>query len=344
VLGETMLIGGHPFTVIGIAAHGFHGTSRGHDDLWLPGSTVLWVNGWEGDMADRASNHDFNHLVARRQPGVSWEQVEAELDSFSGWLAEQYPEANAHFREIDFRVGPGVGETQPGAAAIVWALLAVVGLILLIACSNVANLLVIKGLRRRGEVAVRKALGASSGRLIGQHLTESVTLWLIGGAVGTGLAFALIRLVDRRVPELSGMMSLDVRVFAFVAVLSLVVGLAFGALPALAVSRVEAARWLSQAGSAATSGRGRLRGVLSAVQLAATLMLLVGALLSTRALGALAALDLGFNPKGVTVFGVGLGNGDAAATPIGRCRRGGNAGDHESVRRRWRRSLDPPGG
>jgi predicted permease len=308
VLGETMLIGGHPFTVIGVAARGFHGTNRGRSDLWLPGSTMLWVNGWEGDMGYRGSNRGFARLVARRQPGVSWEQVEAELDSFSGWLAEQYPEANAHFREIDFRVFPGIGEPPPGDGAVVWALLAVVGLILLIACSNVANLLVIKGLRRRGEVAIRKALGASSGRLIGQHLTESITLWLIGGAAGTGLAFALIRLVDRRVPELSGMMLLDVRVFAFAAVLSLVVGLSFGALPALAVARVEAARWLSQAGSAATSGRGRLRGVLSAMQLAATLMLLVGALLTNRALGALSAIDLGFNPAGVTVFGVGLGS------------------------------------
>jgi predicted permease len=308
VLGETMLIGGHAFTVIGVAAQGFHGTSRLRDDLWLPGSTMLWVNGWEGDMSDRGSNSDFNYMVARRHPGVSWEQVEAELDSFSDWLAEQYPEANAHFREIDFRVLPGVDEAQPGAAAVVWALLAVVGLILLIACSNVANLLVIKGLRRRGEVAVRKALGASSRRLIGQHLTESVTLWLIGGAVGTGLAFALMRIVDRRIPELSGTMLLDLRVLTFAAVLSLGVGLAFGALPALAVARVEAARWLGQATSAATSGRGRLRGALSAVQLAATLMLLVGALLTNRALGALSAIDLGFNPDGVTVFEVGPGN------------------------------------
>ena len=310
VLGETMLIGGHPFTVIGVAARGFHGVSRGPagDDLWLPGSTMLWVNGGEGDMSDRGSTSDFIYMVARRHSGVSWEQVEAEIDSFSDWLAEQYPEANAKFHEIDFRVYPNVGEVPAQAAAMVWALVAVVGLILLIACSNVANLLVIKGLRRRGEVAVRKALGASSGRLIGQHLTESVTLWLIGGAVGTGLAFALMRVVDRRIPEFSGTMLLDLRVLTFAAVLSLTVGLAFGALPALAVARIEAARWLTQAGSAATSGRGRLRGALSTVQLAATLMLLIGALLTNRALGALSAIDLGFNPDGVTVFEVGPGS------------------------------------
>jgi predicted permease len=307
VLGQEMLIGGKRFTVVGVGARGFGGTSRAGDDLWLPGGTMLWVSGLQGDMGDRGTNRDFNYMVVRRKPGTSWEQVEAELDSFSDWLAEQYPEANAKFREVDFRVYPDVGEVPGQAVAIVSALLAVVGLILLIACANVSTLLLIKGMRRQGEVAVRKALGASTARLIGQHLTENITLWFVGGGAGTALALLAIRLVDRSIPDLAGTMILDARILVFTGALSLLVGLAFGALPAFAAARVEAARWLAQGTPGITGGRGRLRGLLTVVQLGATLTLLVAAMLMNRTLGELASIDLGFEARGVTVFEAGPG-------------------------------------
>jgi predicted permease len=268
---------------------------------------MLWVKEWEGDTSDRATNRDFNYMMIRRKAGMSWPQVEAELDSFGDWLVEQYPEANAKFAQGDFRVRPEVLDAPSQSVTIMTALLAVVGLVLLIACANVSTLLLIKGIRRQGEIAVRKALGASTLRLIGQHLTESVTLWILGGVAGTALALVLMRLVDRNVASFAGMVWFDARVLTFVGVLSLTVGLLFGVLPALAVTRVRAARWIGRGTTMVTGGRGRLRGAMTALQLAVTLTLLVGALLTHRTLDALAAVDLGFEPRGVTVFRVSTG-------------------------------------
>jgi predicted permease len=182
-------------------------------------------------------------------------------------------------------------------------MLAVAGLVLLIACANVANLLLVRGMRRTGELAVRKSLGAGRWRLMRQQLTEGVLLWLIGGAAGLGIALLLVRSfagAQLAGASMVGSVSLDTRVLGFAATVALATGLFFSLLPAWATVRIDAARTL-QSGSDASRGRkSRLRLVFGAAQLAASLTLLVGALLFARTLGNMASVDPGIDPTHIT--------------------------------------------
>jgi predicted permease len=308
VLGQDLRVNERRLTVIGVMPRSFHGVQLSSFDLWLPASTLLWINRSSGDLSDRGSGGaDFRQFIVRREPGVRWEEVKAELDSFNVWLAEQYPAENQHLGNVTFRISPDFLDRWAQASGMFMALFSVVGLIMLIACSNVAGLLVIKGLRRRGEVAVRKALGASRSRLLRQHLTEGLILWLGGGAAGTLLTFTLVRVAEARAPMSELEFPMDLRVLAFTAMLSLVVGLTFAALPALGAARVDAATWLGQASPSASGGRRWVRSGLSVAQLAATLTLLVGALLMARTVKGLSDIDLGFEPADVLVVQVRLG-------------------------------------
>ncbi|MGD8327878.1 MAG: ADOP family duplicated permease [Acidobacteriota bacterium] len=307
VLGETLRINGTVYTVIGVAPEGFQGTERFEGiDLWVPGATYAQLN--HAEEPTRYAQRDrgwFYMLVARRAPGATWEQVAGELDTLAAWLAEEYPEDNENFTVAGFRVWGTFGTPPMGVDLLRQTLALLMGvsaLVLLIASANVANLLLLRGLGRRSEVALRKALGGSWRRLMRQHLTEGLVLWLIGGIGGLALARLLARAFEgTRVgyATVSGV-TLDSRVVVFAAGSALLVGAVFAVLPAAAMLRADAGSALR--GRTATAGR-RLwvRGGLTALQLGATLTLLVGALLLVQTLRNLAVVDTGFAADGVYV-------------------------------------------
>jgi putative ABC transport system permease protein len=312
VFQRPVRLNGVPFTVIGVVGEGFRGTDRvSAVDVWLPGATSPVVNHQTTRYEDRASG-GFYRFIARLAAGATWPQVEAELASLGPWLVEQYPEANAKFRQSALYLYAPIGfGTDTTATSRMRALLGVImgacALVLLIVCSNVASLLLIKGVGRRDEVAVRKALGASRARLVRQHLTEGVLVWLIGGATGAFLVWLLATvlkgsgLVALRVPDLQ--VPIDWRVLTFVAGVSLLVGITFSLFPALRAVRAEAAETLRETTPSATL-RMKAGAALSAVQLSAALTLLVGALLLAASVRHLTNIPLGFDPTHVTTFHV----------------------------------------
>lgn len=309
VLGTTLRINRIPFTIVGVAPEGFEGTELFEGlDLWVPGSAYPLIQ--HSSDPDRYANRKagfFYMLLARRAPGVTWSQVSAEFDSLEAWLVEQFPETNEQFTEDGFHVFGTFGVPPMGndnLMQMLTLLFAGSALVLLIACANVANLLLIRGLGRQSEVALRRALGCGRARLVRQHLTEGAVLWLIGGAAGLVVARQLASMFEGTQVGYAKLtaVSLDGRVLVFTAAVAMVVGLVFAAFPALAAQRVEAAGSLK--GTAATATRRRLwtRSGLTAVQLAASLTLFVGALLLARTLGNLVAIDPGFDPEGVYAF------------------------------------------
>jgi putative ABC transport system permease protein len=308
-LGQTIHVNGVALTVVGITAPGFQGTDRVRAiDLWIPGNASALVNHGRAAVPSREAG-GFYEWVARLAPGVNGQQAQAELQTLTAWLAEQYPEANKKFTQqvklhVLGRIGidPLLRNRLSTSLALMMGLSA---LVLLIACANVANLLIMRGAGRGSETAVRKALGASPFRLLRQHLTEGVTLWALGGIGGILLAIWLTRLMEGM--PLAGRTAIadvpmDWRVLGFTAVLSLIVGLLFSVLPARRAVRVEAAEMLKSAGSSVTRRRFGPASILTVVQLAASLTLVVGALLLVRTLQNLGRVELGFDPRSVSAL------------------------------------------
>jgi predicted permease len=309
VLEKSLDIGGVRFSILGVAAPGFHGTERlSTTDVWLPGSSQPIVRHMPALRYEARTSGGYYELVARLKPGADWAAAKAELESLRAWLRDQYPHENGKFRTSGFHVmgpiGPHplgrtpmqrvVGPTAFGAA----------GMVMLIACANVAGLLLIKGFGRRHETAVRKALGAGRGRLLRQHVAEGLLLWVAGGAGALAILFALRRTLD--IAAVMGMGTIDIappvdwRVLAFTGAVSLAVGIVFSILPAIRATRAEAAETLRA--TAPTSGRNFVGTSLTVFQLGAALTLLVGAFLLVGTLRHLAAVPLGFDARGLYVF------------------------------------------
>ena len=310
VLGQTLDIAGVRFAILGVAPRGFHGTERlSTADVWIPGSSQPIIRHMPALRFDNREGAGYYELVARLKPGATWAAAKGEMEALRAWLQEQYPEDNAKFRTTGFHlmgpIGPHplgrtmmqrvVGTTAFGASALV----------MLIACANVAGLLTIKGLGRRHETAVRKALGAGRGRLIRQHIVEGLLLWAAGGAGALALLLLLRRTLD--VAAVMGMGTIDItppidwRVLAFTAAVSLAVGVLFSLLPAVRATREEAAATL-RATSQTSTGRSVVGTSLTVFQLGAALTLLVGAFLLVGTLRHLSAVPLGFNAGGLYVF------------------------------------------
>ena len=314
VLGKSIRVNGRLFTIIGVTARGFQGVERFRaDDIWLPGNTMFYVRhlDWRGDVSERGWG-PFYEYVGRLALGATFEQAEAQLKAGTRHLAELYPGTNDQFAsEVSAAVFPGIG--SPALARRLLAesmrlLVGVTALVLLIACANVANLLLFRGIAARGEIAVRRALGASLGRLVRQHLAASTVLALTGGAMGVLLSLWLVGLFEgvRFVSIETQGVSLDWRVLAFAFGASLVTGVVAGLAPALTAGRADPLPLLKGAAPTETGRRAPLRRWLAVAQLAIGVVLLVGALLFVRTLQRLSAVDLGFDPTGVTVFSVQL--------------------------------------
>ena len=202
VLGQSLRINGHPFTIIGVTGGGFRGLDRvAQNDVWLPGATYPLVNQHKLTFAER--NRGFLYqFVVRLSPGATWQQVESELQSFGPWLAAQYPKENELFKTSGFhlvgRLGASFFSGWQRLVTLTGVMMGISALVMLIACANVAGLLMTRGMGRAHEVALRKVLGGGNWRQLQQHLIEGVVLWLAGGAVAILLVWGASRLVAVR--------------------------------------------------------------------------------------------------------------------------------------------------
>lgn len=322
LVGRTVTLNRQPFTIIGIAPKDFGGTDLGAGaDLFVPMAMhdmvqpgFTWYNERRGL---------FLFQIARLKPGVSVEQARQSIAVLSAQLEQSYPVDNKGRRGavrplLEARLDP---DGQGTVVRVTVLLFTVVGIVLLIACANLANLLLARGSRRRREVAIRLAIGASRTRLVRQLLTESLVLALIGGGVGVLLAFwtfDILRTADlgQALPlPLAESARIDARVLTFTFAISLVAGIFFGLGPALQSSRPDVVPVLKDEASPSEHG-GRwfsLRKALVAGQVALSLLLLVGAGLFLRSLQQASRVDPGFETEKVLLAGIHLGR--AGYTP-----------------------------
>jgi predicted permease len=303
VLGTALTLNGVPYTVIGVIPAGFtfYGPQR---DVYTD------IGRWD-DVSFRDRSIDVSaHAVGRLNPGVTIAHARAEMDAIARNLAATYPVAD---KDRGITLIPMkqdiVGNVQP----FLLVLLGAVGFLLLIACANVANLLLARSIGRSREFAIRAALGASQSRMIRQLLTESALLAVLGGALGLALAYfgthAVLTLLPGSVPR-AGDIALDSHVLIFTLGASAVAGLLFGLAPALKSSRADLQEVLKESGRGTSAARHRMQGTFVAAQVALALVLLVGAGLMLRSLQALWRVDPGFNPSHAITFSLSF-----ASTP-----------------------------
>lgn len=304
IVGRTLTLKGRPFDVIGVTPPEFSGLFVGlQPTLWVPLGTERYLNPGSTALEDREGRWLF--VKGRLREGVSFERTSAAMEVLAQQLADAHPESNSDrkfvlARTSDVRLHPMIDRALVPVGAL---LMVVVGLVLLIACANLANLLIARALGRRKEVAIRLALGAKRGRLVRQLLTESMALALAGGALGVLLAYLSVgALVSFRPPTpvtLSLDLGIDMRVLAYTASLSLATGLLFGLAPALQATKPDVARELK--GEVASLGGGYrglgLRNLLVTTQVAVSLVLLIGAGLFVRSLMSAHRVDPGFEDQ-----------------------------------------------
>lgn len=302
VIGKTVNLSGNPYSVIGVMSPRFNFPRGGHDvqagygfqaepDLWIP----------LGFPADVRQNRALRGAVAlaRLKPGVPLSQAEAEMKTISSQLAQSFPDTDGGWSA---RLQPIMEKLLGGLRPVLLILWAAVGLVLLIACINVANLLLARAASRQKEIAVRMAMGAGRQRLVSQLLTESALLAVLGGVLGVFLAWAGLRLFAGLVPTGlvgSASMSLDGRTLAFTAFLCILTTVLAGLIPALQMTRPNLAGTLREGtrAGAGTVGSRRTRSALVVVEVAIAVLVLIGAGLLLRSFGRLLDVDPGFRPQ-----------------------------------------------
>jgi len=303
IIGKSVVLNGASYTVVGVipANFSFYGNSR---DVYTA------IGQWKDpSFRDRRISVSA-HAVGRLRPGTTLAQARAEMNAIARNLAAAYPDADKDLGIAVVSLKEDiVGNVQP----FLLVLLAAVGFLLLIACTNVANLLLARSMGRSREFAIRVALGASRTRMIRQLLTESILLAGVGGSLGLLLAFwgtkAVLGTLPGALPRASEV-SVDSRVLLFAMALSVFGGILFGLAPALKTSRVVPGEIIKEGGRGASGVRHRLQGTFVVAEMAMALVLLVGAGLMVRTLAALWQVDPGFNPSHAITFNLSL-----AATP-----------------------------
>lgn len=307
ILGQVIELDSKPRVVVGVMPPGFPGISAGIflPQYWIPlGAQATDKSG----LMNRGS-HPGLTAVGRLNPGVSLQQAQADLGRIARALSQQYPKSNTDEGvSVTTYLQYVVRNSDPAG---LWMLLGAVGLLLLVACANVANLLLARAAGRQKTNAIRTALGASRARLMGEQMVESLCLGLAGGALGLGLATAAMRAAPGLLPPYvarAQAIGLDAPVLLFALALALVTSVLFGLAPAWRGTQTRLSDVLKQGGRDSGSGTsgGRLRGILVAIEMGLALVLLAGAGLLIRSLQQLQAVDPGFNPHGVLTFEVDL--------------------------------------
>jgi putative ABC transport system permease protein len=296
IVGRSITLDGKGYTVAGIAPAGFQYPNK--TDAWVPPFKLVPMLSATMDV-ERARGFGFLSTVALLKPDVSLAQAKAEMESITARLREQYPQTNNNrFERVVTLHTHLVGDTSK----VLWLLLGAVGFVLLIACANVANLMLVRATSRQKEIAIRTALGASRLRIIRQLLTESVILALVGGALGLLLALwgvdLLTRLLPKDFPRVESI-NLDFAVLGFTLFVSLITGVVFGFAPAWQVSRIDVQESLKDNARGSTGVRNRLRSLFVVAEVALSLVLLVGAGLLFRSFLQLQSVNTGFNAQQV---------------------------------------------
>jgi putative ABC transport system permease protein len=306
MVGRTIQINGAPYEVVGIMPADFVLPT----DFQNPAPSVLWTpSGWDSGATDHG-NHGY-YAAARLRPGVTVAQARDDLHTIAqNWTARGLYPPQMQYDAVVISVKEEVVGTVRRA---IWLLFGAVGFLLLIACANVANLLLARAEARQREMAVRTALGAGAARVVRQLLTESLVLASISAAAGLALAGIGVRLLawwnPSSIPRVAGA-SVDWRVLLFTAAAALVTTVIFSIAPAARLLKSDLAESMKEGGGNATtgSGRTRFRNGLVVAEMALAVVLLVGAGLMLRTLWALQRIDLGFNPTGVLTMRISLPN------------------------------------
>ena len=297
VLGQTVNLNGAPASIVGVMPAGFYFPTR-EVEFWVP---------LPSNPANAPRGAHFLSVVARKKPGVTIEQATAEMKTIAEALAVQYPNPNANeSAEVVLLFDQIVGGIRPA----LMTLFAAVGVVVLIACANVANLLLVRASLREKEIAIRAAIGAGRRRLVLQMLAESLVLSLAGGALGLLLAYLAIPSIQTlsagTIPRVLDV-TVDTRVLSFVFFISVAVGVLFGLAPAWHVTRTTLGEVLKEGARGSSSAAGRwLRNGLMILEVALSIVLLVGATLLLRSFAKLTSVDPGFRPEGVLTFRVAL--------------------------------------
>jgi putative ABC transport system permease protein len=298
IIGQQIRLDGLQYTVVGVLAPG--ATDRVESELYVP-------------LAFRPEqiNHEYHWLLimARLKPGVTVAQASADMESVTHHIAEVYPKSNQGWSAT---VEPLQNDfLNRDTIRALWMLLGAVAFVLLIACANVANLLLARGTVRQKEVAVRASLGATRGQLFSQFLTESLALAAIGGALGVGLAWALLQIIVALMPPFILPSEADVRlnvpVLLFTLGATMLAGVLFGCAPALQAARLNLNETLKEGGRTGVSvGRHRLRHALVLAEFSLALTLLAAAGLAVHSFWNLTHVDMGFRTDHILTFGLPL--------------------------------------
>jgi predicted permease len=312
IVGKSILINGQAYEIVGVLPRGFslpqevlpllYGTEEAEVFLPLPLAPAA---------ASLVRDHEDYNIMGKLKPGVSVSQAQAEMDTLTARLRREFPENYPPNGGLTFSIVPLLEQVVGNVRRSLWVLLGSVGFVLLIACANVANLMLSRAVARQQEIAVRTALGASRCRIVGQLLSESLLISLCGGALGILICVFSVKWIHvlgtKSIPRLQDV-AIDGRVLLFTLLLSVCSAVLFGLVPALRVSRLDMNSTLKDAsrgsaGASAVWGRGNnFRRLLVVSELALCVVLLIGAGLLIRSFARLQNVSPGFNPQGVLTF------------------------------------------
>ena len=298
ILNQAITLNGRSYTVIGIMPESYLYPSR--VEMWVPVGQLSDQISWQS-----RGNHPGLYGVARLKPGVTFEQAQADMNNIAVNLEKQYPDSNTSNR---VRMRPLMEIFVVDVRRTLWIIFAVVGAVLLIACANIANLLLARATARRKEMAIRTAVGASRWRIARQLLTESILVSMIGGAIGLFLAYWGVQLILYMSPTAiprSREIGLDWVVLLFTIGVSFVTGILFGLIPAIQAGEVDVHETLKETGRG-TTGRSWLRSSLVVGEVATTLVVLIFAGLMIRSFYKLQQVNPGFSHDRLTSFSVSL--------------------------------------
>ena len=297
IVGRRLNLDGVPSTVIGVMPREFS---------FPVSDTRLWIPAALPEVLYQDRNNNFIEGVGRLKPGISLQQARAEMNVIAGQLERQYPKENFRTSATINRMRDELSQKSRG---LLWALSGAAICVLLIACTNLANLLLARGIARQKELAVRTAIGAGRERLVRQMITESLLLAFAGGGLGVLVAMAALPLMARLVPNtlpMAGMPAIDARVLLFAGLLTLVTGIAFGVGPAWRMGRGADLSGLREGSRAGGGRKERLRSALVMAEIMASVVLLVSAGMLMRALWRVQATAPGFRADGVLTMRTAL--------------------------------------